>query len=250
MLKASTIKEVIAHLDMIIAWSKQHQSRIGYFAVLYRRMTIAVEKGIIENSFDDAERMERLDVNFANRYLQAWEAYTTKQPCSNAWCFVFDACDSKSSVVLQHLLLGINTHINLDLAIAAAETSPGDSIHDLRTDFEKINDVIASLSQDMQTSVARIWWPLRFLTKIINNRHEAVLNFSITNARKASWANAVTISITNENQKAAYINVIDNGVVVIAKRILNPGFFTSLLLKPVLWMESKKVSKLITLLEK
>jgi hypothetical protein len=41
--------------------------------------------------------------------------------------------------------MGINTHINLDLAIAAALTSPGTAIYSLEKDFNKINDVISSL---------------------------------------------------------------------------------------------------------
>ncbi len=247
--KAVSITDVVTQLNNIISWSKQHQSRIGYFAVLYRQMTIAVQKGILNSSFEDGKRMEQLDVNFANRYLQAWEAYTNKQPCSNAWCYVFDACQTKGKVVLQHLLLGINTHINLDLAIAAVETSTGENIHDLKNDFEKINEVIASLSQSTQDSLAKIWWPLKFLTRITNRKHEAVLNFSINAARKASWANALTLAMVQGQAHDDYIKVIDNGVVAIAKRILNPGFWPTILLKPVVWMESKEVSKLITTLE-
>lgn len=87
MIKANSIAEVISHLDTVIAWSKQHQSRIGYFATLYRKMTIAVQEGIGNYSFTDGTRMERLDVNFANRYLQAWEAYINKKKCSNVCCF-------------------------------------------------------------------------------------------------------------------------------------------------------------------
>lgn len=45
-------------------------------------------------------------------------------------------------LILQHLLLGINAHINLDLGIAAAQTSPGDDLPDLRNDFVEINRVL------------------------------------------------------------------------------------------------------------
>jgi len=37
---ATSIDEVITQLTAIIEWSKQNDSRIGYFAALYRKVTI------------------------------------------------------------------------------------------------------------------------------------------------------------------------------------------------------------------
>ncbi|MDO9311643.1 MAG: DUF5995 family protein [Nitrosomonas sp.] len=41
---ATSIDEVIAQLTAIIEWSKQNDSRIGYFVALYRKVTIQVKK--------------------------------------------------------------------------------------------------------------------------------------------------------------------------------------------------------------
>lgn len=249
MIKATSINEVIAHLDTIIDWSKQHQSRIGYFATLYRRMTVAVQQGIANKSFEDAERMERLDVNFANRYLQAWDAYVNKKPCSSAWCAAFDACSNNSHIVLQHLLLGINTHINLDLGIAAAETCPGDTIYSLQKDFEKINTVIASLTEAVQDTLCKVWFPLRAVLLLADKRQEPVLNFSFTSARKASWANALALSVASGTAKDNYINMMDRTVAEIANRISHPGLALRFLLQPVLEMEDKNIGSTIELLK-
>ena len=246
MIPATTIDEVISHLDNIIAWCKTKQNRIGYFACLYRKMTLAVKQGITNGSFENGQRMELLDVIFANRYLQAWEAYTNKKPCTNAWCKAFDATSNNNLIVLQHLLLGINTHINLDLGIAAAQACPGNKIYDLEVDFNKINDVISSLMQNVQDDLSEVWPPLTLLTKISNNQQDAVLNFSITAARKASWANALALAILPEQNRQSYINTMDNTVVKLANRIINPGFIMSLLLKPVERMEDDNVTNIIS----
>jgi hypothetical protein len=245
-----TIQEVIARLDKIIAWCIERKSRIGYFASLYRQMTIAVQHGINTGLFSNPKRMENLDVIFANRYLSAWEAYTSKQPCTNAWCAAFDACDNGQLVVLQHLILGINTHINLDLGIAAAQTAPGDSIYALQSDFEKINDIITIQSQKMQDTLTRIWFPLKFINRIANKQEDAVLNFSIRSARQASWANAVALAISSGQAHSNYINLIDNSVVAIARKVINPGFYASCLLRPVRTMEDKNVANIIAVLQK
>ncbi len=245
MIPSTSIPEVITELDKVIEWSKFNQSRIGYFASLYRNMTIAVQQGISNKVFDDAARMERLDIIFANRYLHAWQAYTQKQKCSAAWQKAFDLCNTNNLVVLQHLILGINTHINLDLAIAAAETSPGEKIYDLQNDFEKINVVIAAQSQIMQNTLCKIWFPLKLLPDISNHGQDAVINFSIDQARKASWASAVVLALVQSEERDNYIVMMDNTVVKIADRITKLPFFTSLLLKLILLMESKNVSKII-----
>ena len=242
---ATTINEVVAHLDNIIDWCRQRQSRMGYFACLYRKMTIAVQNGIAANSFEDGARMEQLDVIFANRYLQAWEAYTNQQKCTNAWCAAFNATATNHLIVLQHLILGINTHINLDLGIAAAQACPGNKIYNLESDFNKINNVISSLMQNVQDDLAAIWPPLTLLTQITNHRQDVVLNFSITTARKASWANALALAIAPEESKDNYIGLIDNTVVALAQKIINPGFAMKFLLSPVLAMEDQNVVDII-----
>ncbi len=245
---AQSINEVITQLDDVIDWSKTHQSRIGYFASLYKLMTVAVQQGIINKKFDDGPRMEQLDVIFANRYLDAFYSYSNNKPCTNAWCKAFESCQTNNLVVLQHLILGINTHINLDLAIAAAQTCPGEKIYDLQNDFEKINGVIADTSQKVQNSLSNIWFPLRFLQKIANKREEAVLNFSITASRKASWANAVALALVQGTAHSNYINLMDAKVVDIGNRIMKPGIAMSFILKPVLLMETKSVKSIIDIL--
>ncbi|MDB5202226.1 MAG: hypothetical protein JWQ27_1635 [Ferruginibacter sp.] len=249
MQRAASIDEVIAQLESIIATCSTQNSRIGFFAVLYLQMTQAVARGINENFFEDGERMSRLDVNFANRYLDAWYAYTHKEPCSNAWCKVFDAAENKSLIVLQHLILGINTHINLDLALAAAATTPGEKIFSLKNDFAKINTLIEGLAERMQMKLEKIWWPLKFLKKISNKKEEALLNFSITKAREVSWANAQALAMIEGDAAKRYTSGIDGTVSSIAEKIISPGGFTTLLLYPVRWLETKDVAAVIRILQ-
>ncbi|HXT64612.1 MAG TPA: DUF5995 family protein, partial [Pyrinomonadaceae bacterium] len=59
-----TIDEILADLDQIILRARNDQSRLGYFATLYRNVTIKVKEGIIAGAFEDGPRMEKLDVTF------------------------------------------------------------------------------------------------------------------------------------------------------------------------------------------
>ena len=68
-----TIDEVIIRLDEIIEDAITEESRLGYFAALYNRVTIAIREGIRDDAFDDNQSMERLDIAFANRYIEAYD---------------------------------------------------------------------------------------------------------------------------------------------------------------------------------
>ena len=153
---ATTIDDVINQLNAIVDWSKQNNSRMGYFAALYRKVTIQVKKGIKDDFFDGGPRMERLDVIFANRYIRACYQHQTGQTPTQSWVRAFDETERWWPIVLQHLLMGMNAHINLDLGIAAAETVPSEELPNLKGDFDKINQVLASLVGDIQKELADI----------------------------------------------------------------------------------------------
>jgi hypothetical protein len=220
---AQTIDEVIAQLDEVIARSRRERSRLGYFALLYRNVTINVKKGIEAGMFEDGERMERLDVNFANRYLDAYECYRRGAPTSKCWLASFRAADSWFPIVLQHLLLGINAHINLDLAIAAAETAPGDKIDELKHDFERINDILGVMIGDVQDRLSRISYYMTIVDRFGGRTDEALMNFSINKARAASWSVAVRLAKMTPDEREREIAKIDHGVAMLGRLIQYPG---------------------------
>ena len=183
---ATTIDEVIAQLEAIIADSINTNNRMGYFAALYYKVTAAVRDGIAKGQFQDGARMEKFDVMFANRYLDALTAWRANQPVSSSWQVAFEATKSSSALVLQQLLLGMNAHINLDLGIAAAEVSGGqlDGVH---ADFNAINTVISALTYQVVNDIDRMSPLLSLLGLHYNNQTSILIQFSIDNARDGAW---------------------------------------------------------------
>jgi hypothetical protein len=142
----TTIDEVIAAIETIVAWSKQSQSRLGYFAALYKRITIAIRAAIAAGKFQNGPRMVRLDVTFASRYFAALNGHfhpgDYPQP-SHAWRVAFDGALHPEPIIVQHMLAGVNAHIDLDLGIAAEEVAPGLALPSLHDDFNTVNAVLA-----------------------------------------------------------------------------------------------------------
>src|SRR5882672_6594392 len=89
MAAATSIAEIIAQLGDVIDRSLSERSRLGFFAALYRKVTIKVKEGIAAGRFDDGPRMERLDVTFANRYLEALARFRRGEAPTPCWALSF-----------------------------------------------------------------------------------------------------------------------------------------------------------------
>jgi len=247
MLPAKTINEVISRLDEIIVLSIAKNSRAGYFACLYRKMTVAVKNGIDDGLFADGPRMEKLDVIFANRYIDAYFCNAQNTSLTASWKSAFNATQ-QTYTVIQHLLMGMNAHINLDLGIAAAETSKGASIQTIKKDFDLINNIIGSLINIVQKDLGEICAPMKLVKYVDNKSKESVINFSITAARNTAWANAVGLSAVLPNMYDRYINTLDSKINLVASKIINPNFSQNLILRTVRAFEPKNVGEIIKFL--
>src|SRR5437660_6933709 len=103
---AETIDDVIRALDEIIDWAWEQKSRTGYFAALYRRVTLAVKDGISQGRFQNGPLMEKLDVVFANRYLRAFEEFRSGKTPTLSWQVALLAASYWYPLVVQQLLVG------------------------------------------------------------------------------------------------------------------------------------------------
>ena len=130
----ATIDEVIIELENIKAECRTNNSTLGFFALLYCEVTKNVKKGIADKNFEDNSRMETLDILFANRYIDAYHANQKNEKVSQSWQVAFQS-SKEPLLILQHILFGINAHINLDLGIAAAETMAGKNVEEIKKDF-------------------------------------------------------------------------------------------------------------------
>lgn len=218
-----TIEEVLLRLNAVIEWSKANESPLGFFPVVYYRMTESVRQGIADKIFENNPRMEQLDVVFAQRYLDAFEAWQAGQPTSQAWAAAFNAAQSDKTTVLQHVLLGINAHINLDLGIAAAQVSEGGDIEALRPDFDRINQVIASLVDETQQELARVFPPFGWLDRLLQRQDERLTQGIIRSGRQFAWTAARALSALHGAPQQAFIEQLDTTVSLFAKAVYNPG---------------------------
>lgn len=244
-----TIEEVIDRLGDIVDGAKGRGSPQGYFAALYRGVTVEVDRGIAAGDFDDGPRMERLDVRFANRYLDAYDALSAGGPVPDAWRLAFDTTRDWWPVVLQHLLLGMNAHINLDLGIAAARTAPAGELPGLRDDFNRINAILARLVDHVQDHLSEIWPLFRILDHTAARTDEATINFAMEKARDQAWRVAERLAPLALPDQGAVIARLDRDVAAFGGTVRRPGLWISSVLKVVRLGERGSVREKIEVLE-
>lgn len=244
-----TIDSVIEALQQIIDEAKANNSPLGYFPALYQKVTIKVKEGIENDFFEDGPRMEKLDVVFAKRYIAAYRLAQLGQPTTESWMQSFQLTEQYWPIVLQHLLMGMNAHINLDLGLAAAEVSTPDNIDTLATDFRRINQVLASLVEEVQKDLAEIWptwhWILRRSGKI----DDYLIDFSMELAREGAWEIAQKAVKLSPEDLPVFIAERDAKVVKFARRITHPAWLVQLALRIIRVGERGVVSSKIEALQ-
>ncbi|MBK8556872.1 MAG: hypothetical protein IPL65_14340 [Lewinellaceae bacterium] len=240
-----TIDEVLAALDAIIAESVEQGNFQFVFAYVYRRTTAEIKKAVNEGKFQDNARMEAFDVSFANRYLEALQQFKTGAPLSKSWETAFLASNSPL-LVIQHIMLGMNAHINLDLGVAAGLFAPGNQITGLKSDFMAVNTILKSLVNEMQDGLSSVS-PLFFLLDWSgHNDDEAVIGFSIEKARDFAWNLAVTLAPLDAAAQAEKIAEVDALVAQLGDVLVHPpGRVLQGLLRLVGYFESKDARKIL-----
>ena len=245
---AETIADVIRALDGIIDWAWNEKSRLGYFAALYRRVTSAVKDGIANNQFQNGPLMERLDVNFAGRYLEAFEQFRSGQEPTSSWQIAFRAAHWWRPIVVQQLLAGISAHINLDLGIAAAVTAPGDQLPGLQADFDQINQVLAGLVSTVEKEIAAVSPLLGLLETLSLKTDTAIIDFSLDEARKFAWDHALKMAPMSPQEMQAAIHDLDIEAAEFGHMVVSPAWLIKIQLMPIRLFESSNVRRVLDVL--
>jgi hypothetical protein len=246
MVYPATIDEVLAKLDEIIESSLGKNSPAAIFAYVYRRTTAEIKKGVEAGIFHDNARMEQFDVMFANYYIKAYYDYLENRDVSTSWKVSFDACAEQICIV-QHITLGMNAHINLDLGVTAGHIMEGKELADLKEDFMKVNAILFTLTKEMNKSLGRVSKLLFLVNWLGRNNDELFINFSIKKARDFSWGTANMIwSAPDQQERQARILGVDGTVTALGGFLRTPkGRALRLVLGLMRRFEEKDVRKIV-----
>ncbi|GGW44416.1 DUF5995 family protein [Arenibacter certesii] len=245
----TTIQEVLNELDIIIEDAIASNDRLGLFAYVYRRTTSEIFKEIQLQNFEDNPRMEKMDVVFANLYLNAYKNYKINNSVPKAWEFAFTN-KNEPLTIIQHILLGMNAHINLDLAIATSTSMNGIELAEIKNDFNKINDILFSIVNEFQDRLSSVSYMLFLLDMIGENSDEKIIDFSMRKAREQAWNSTNLLWALGSDKQGDTINGIDSMVLQLSKVIKSPkSRLVRFILKTIGKFEKNEVGAVISKLQ-
>ena len=243
------IDAIIDRLGAVVEWSRHEGSRAGFFAALYRKVTVAVRESIVVGRFENPGLMTQLDVVFAHRYLDAFEAWRADGKLTGVWDTAFMATSKWRLLVVQHLLLGMNAHINLDLGITAATVAPPGRIADLKNDFFAINDLLASLVRGVIDDIGQISPWIGALDRIGGRTQDTLVKFSIDRARDEAWRLAEMLAtLPAQEDWEGDVDARDVWSTGFAGHLIRPGPFLPFGLFFIRLRESSNVAEIIDVL--
>jgi hypothetical protein len=183
-----------------------------YFHAVYLRTTIAVAEAIRGGGFIDPDWAERWDVTFASLYLDALEADMSGAQPTRPWQIAFGAPGDLPP--LNHVLLGMNAHINFDLAQALVLVITDEEFDDpaliakREEDHRAIDRVLAARVAAEDDELVSVSGPGSVLNRLLRPLNQRGSQRFLRESREKVWANAVTLSRARRQGPEAYAAVL------------------------------------------
>lgn len=220
-----SVEEVESALEQFETWCIENDDLRGVFATAYLQITKAIAKELDRRSFNDSEWSARYLVRFANLYREAVVNYEENNVhlVPKSWRAAFDLAGQRDGFVIQHLLLGINAHINHDLALALYDVKIDPERDEKHQDHNQINHILEIATDSLKQSVAKKYAPiLHRVDRGLGTIDDSAMAFSIPKAREHAWAMAVALSAARSDiEKNVLQKSLDEQAAVLSRLILS-----------------------------
>lgn len=243
-----TLDQVVDELAEIVETCTVEGSRLGVFPAMYHRVTATVSDGIAHGYFTDAARVSRLVSVFAGLYLDAYAAERAGRTPSRCWDLTFDFARRGRGSIAQHLLLGMNAHINLDLGVATAAVSTRDDLPALRSDFDLVNGILFALLDAFQAGLGQVSPWMARLDRVGLGFDEELMRIGIRVGRAEAWDFAALLVGLDGPDRAAAIADRDEAVWRLGRLICGRYSVLHLANRAVAWRERQALADVLAAL--
>ncbi len=202
-----TLDDSVRGIDQVVDWAIRADSHIGYFAALYKRITLAIQAAIDEGVFEDGDRIDQLGIVFSQRYFNSLNAYfypDEYQGLTLPWGVSFVGDQNHKAIMLQHMMAGLNAHIVFDLGLATFAIA-GNSLDKLENDFHRVNALLCSQIPGILDVVEQLSPDLRWIRRLIPDE-VGLLKRALTKLRRGAWLFAIYMAMHPQNEREKTAN--------------------------------------------
>lgn len=190
------LDETHERLGELLAAFEARGDRRAVFLAIYWRMTDAVADGVRAGEFENPAWVREYLIAFANLYRRAVRDYErgALARVPDPWQLAFDTATGGDSLVVQDAALGVNAHINYDLALALDDVGIERNRRQKYDDHAAVIDSIADLVDEAQDGLAaRDADGLATLDDSLGGFDEWLTVRAIHECRESAWRTAVAL---------------------------------------------------------
>lgn len=118
---------------------------------------------------------------------------------------------------------------------------------ELKSDFDKINDVLAKLIDEVQSELAQIWPLLKCIDWFAGRMDEALARYGMNFARDAAWQFALDYSQSTDKQ--GLVSSMDQDLHPLGLMLVRPGILLRVILLVIRVTERGDVTSKISVFE-
>jgi hypothetical protein len=206
---------------------RARHDRRAIFVTAYLVITDAIRRRVATGWFVDNQWVAQYTICFADLYRQALLAYQNgdESALPKAWRLSCDTSAHGRGLLIQDLVLGINAHINYDLALALHKVGIDTKRNERYVDHTAVNQVLQTAIDQLQDQVCDIYAPiLRVLDFAGGRLDETLSHFSVAKAREAAWLSAVALANARDDHERQGLRAgLNDRAGVLARLILSPN---------------------------
>jgi hypothetical protein len=222
-----TLDDVVLGFEVLEAELRERRDRRCIFLTLYRVVSTEMRRQVAAGGFEDSEWVHRYAVGFANLYREAFEAYEAgrRNLVPKAWRLCFDAAAGGRTLVLQDVFLGVNAHVNHDLAYALFSVSIDPDRTKRYRDHAAVNRVLGSVTDRATAQLASLYAPgLTALDDCAGELDEMLSLFSLEVARDSAWESALSLAnARGDIERGVVMKLVGSRAAVMSRLLLAPS---------------------------
>lgn len=197
--------------------------RRAIFLSCYLRMTRNMLDSLGKSVFNDPAWVNNLLEHFAGYYFNALDAYHGNPTASPAiWQQTFNAVADPRTRPLQHLMLGVNAHINYDLVLTLIDVlepewpalTPSQRLQRY-ADHCQINQIIAQTIDEVQDEVLERYSPaMDLIDRAFGRMDEFLVARLISGWRDQVWQQVMQwVETTSPSQQDSLLQQVETACV-------------------------------------
>ena len=207
---SSDIAALVGRMEGLLALLQAAGDPGRFFLATYLRTTRAVAEELDRGRFRDPEWVERWDVAFADLYLDALEDAQAGRRPPGPWAVAFGAGDRDGLPPLRHVLLGMNAHINYDLAQSLLAVIPERQFEDpellasRHADHEHIDHVLVARVGAEDTELEALSGSRSRTDRVLAPLNRLATQRFLKESRAKVWANTRLLDAARRAGPEAY----------------------------------------------